>query len=152
MNVALVFANKTPYYPQYPDEDKFKRWKLFKGPLWLNFSDPTLLSTAASSSSFLSELSVNTTISDQDQWLELLVTGFSTSTFAAHPIHLHGHDFAILSQGDGPFDPSKVKRDNPPRRDVALLPKDGHLLIAFKIDNPGMPHHSLPLFYTSITN
>ena len=26
--------------------------------------------------------------------------------------------------------------DNPPRRDVALLPKGGYLIIAFKIDNP----------------
>ena len=27
--------------------------------------------------------------------------------------------------------------DNPPRRDVALLPKGGYLIIAFKADNPG---------------
>ena len=27
--------------------------------------------------------------------------------------------------------------DNPPRRDVALLPAGGYLIIAFKADNPG---------------
>ena len=30
-----------------------------------------------------------------------------------------------------------LKRDNPPRRDVALLPANGYLVIAFKSDNPG---------------
>ena len=37
------------------------------------------------------------------------------------------------------FDPSNVnlKLDNPPRRDVVLLPSDGYIVIAFKADNPG---------------
>ena len=30
-----------------------------------------------------------------------------------------------------------MKFDNPPRRDVALLPANGYLLLAFKTDNPG---------------
>ena len=30
-----------------------------------------------------------------------------------------------------------MKFDNPPRRDVALLPQGGYLIIAFKADNPG---------------
>jgi hypothetical protein len=140
LEVSLVPANTTPYYPQYPNEDGFRRWSLFKGPLWLNFSDPTILNTAASSHTFLSELSVNTSISSKDQWLELLITGPNdTGSFAAHPIHLHGHDFALLAQGNTSFDPNTavIKRDNPPRRDVALLPQNGYLLIAFKLDNPG---------------
>jgi hypothetical protein len=58
----------------------------------------------------------------------------------AHPIHLHGHDFAIISQGSKRFDPAnppKFNLENPPRRDVAMLPGNGHLVIAFKTDNPG---------------
>jgi hypothetical protein len=31
----------------------------------------------------------------------------------------------------------KLKLDNPPRRDVVLLPRDGFVIIAFKADNPG---------------
>jgi hypothetical protein len=55
-------------------------------------------------------------------------------------IHLHGHDFAILQQEeDMIYDPSKLKLnlDNPPRRDVVLLPNGGFVVIAFKTDNPG---------------
>jgi len=55
-------------------------------------------------------------------------------------IHLHGHDFAILQQEESmEFNAStyKPKFDNPPRRDVVLLPTDGFVVIAFKTDNPG---------------
>ena len=31
----------------------------------------------------------------------------------------------------------ELNRTNPPRRDVALLPANGYLIIAFKSDNPG---------------
>lgn len=144
MDVNLVFANTTPYFPQYPDTDGFRRWQMFKGPLWLNFSDPTILNTEGSTSTFQSQLLVDTKFSAKDQWVELLITGPPGITrIAAHPIHLHGHDFALLSQGNTTFNASTavIKRDNPPRRDVALLPRSGYLLIAFKVDNPGKSFH-----------
>ena len=58
-------------------------------------------------------------------------------------IHLHGHDFAILSQQFIPFNESHLTNglfnyDNPPRRDVALLPGTGYVAIAFRTDNPGV--------------
>lgn len=56
-----------------------------------------------------------------------------------HEIHLHGHDFAILQQNEGEKFPKglNLKKVNPPRRDVILLPTDGYVVIAFKTDNPG---------------
>jgi hypothetical protein len=62
------------------------------------------------------------------------------SNLVSYQIHLHGHDFAILQQETNQtYHPSllKLKRDNPPRRDVVLLPKGGFVVIAFKADNPG---------------
>ena len=60
----------------------------------------------------------------------------------AHPIHMHGHDFVILGQSTAHYDeketPKTFKYNNPPRRDVALLPAGGYLAIAFKPDNPGV--------------
>ncbi|KAF4456524.1 hypothetical protein F53441_1356 [Fusarium austroafricanum] len=61
----------------------------------------------------------------------------------AHPMHLHGHDFVLLAQGtnssqvDDPNNPITLKFDNPPRRDVALLPAGGYLIVAFRAENPG---------------
>lgn len=54
-------------------------------------------------------------------------------------IHLHGHDFAILQQSTQTYSPDRLNLtlNNPPRRDVVLLPANGFVVIAFKSDNPG---------------
>jgi hypothetical protein len=64
----------------------------------------------------------------------------------AHPIHWHGSDVVVLAQDTNPYDPSKSpanwKFDNPPRRDVVLVPAGGYIAIAFKPDNPGVSSQS----------
>jgi len=55
----------------------------------------------------------------------------------SHPIHLHGHDFYVLSAGNGSYTNQTLNLANPPRRDVATLPIAGYLVIAFVADNPG---------------
>jgi len=139
LTVEMITTTPPPYYP-----DNYTRFELHKGPLWLDFSAPTILHPAEDPSTWLAELSVNTT--SPDQWVELLIsaTNLTNSTgifpVVAHPIHLHGHDFALLAQSESRFNSSTVsiKRNNPPRRDVALLPAGGYLIIAFKADNPGI--------------
>ncbi|KAF5863352.1 hypothetical protein ETB97_010232 [Aspergillus alliaceus] len=70
-----------------------------------------------------------------NQWAMFIIT---TTLGVTHPIHLHGHDFFVLAQGVGPFSTnSTLQTRNPPRRDVAILPAGGHLVIAFPVDNPG---------------
>lgn len=57
-----------------------------------------------------------------------------------HPIHLHGHDFYVLDQQENAVwsgDVSRLKMDNPIRRDTAMLPVKGYLVLAFESDNPG---------------
>ena len=54
-------------------------------------------------------------------------------------MHLHGHDFVLLAQGNDTDQlPSAVLNfDNPPRRDTALVASGGYIVMAFKADNPG---------------
>ncbi|KAK5148967.1 hypothetical protein LTR04_000259, partial [Oleoguttula sp. CCFEE 6159] len=58
-----------------------------------------------------------------------------------HPIHLHGHDFFVLGAGAGTFDPTTYTTTlnfaTPPRRDTAIMPGGGWLVIAFNTNNPG---------------
>lgn len=57
-----------------------------------------------------------------------------------HPIHLHGHDFYVLDfaeNAEWSGDISRLKTDNPIRRDTATLPSRGYLVLAFESDNPG---------------
>ncbi|OOF96743.1 multicopper oxidase [Aspergillus carbonarius ITEM 5010] len=58
----------------------------------------------------------------------------------AHPIHLHGHDFAVLQYSTDKYNSSEnlnFTLQNPRRRDAVLLPLNGFIVIAFKTDNPG---------------
>ncbi|RWA09245.1 hypothetical protein EKO27_g5871 [Xylaria grammica] len=64
---------------------------------------------------------------------------FYNTTFA-HPLHLHGHDFQVLAAGSGPWD-GRIAVDAM-RRDTHLLPPNGHLVVQFETDNPGVwPFH-----------
>ncbi|EJD43445.1 hypothetical protein AURDEDRAFT_167523 [Auricularia subglabra TFB-10046 SS5] len=75
---------------------------------------------------------------DDSDWTYWIIQ----NTFPApHPIHLHGHDFNIISSGfNTTFDPKTAVLNwkNPVRRDTATLPGGGYLAIAFKLDNPGV--------------
>jgi len=124
------------------------RWSITDTPMWLDPSNPTLLNLA--NTTWNPEYDVVKYDYNADKGFVYMVISSgkvmgSTSTInrvaSPHPIHLHGHDFAIIGQGTTKYDPnttpSTFKLDNPPRRDVAMLPAGGYLAIAFKPDNPG---------------
>ena len=62
-----------------------------------------------------------------------------TANQVPHPMHMHGHDFWVIGQGDGTYDATTVSLTltDAPRRDVVLLPANGYIVIAFYTDNPG---------------
>lgn len=108
------------------------RWELNTTSMRVSWEDPTLLQiyndqTNVTGSSGVVELPY------QDEWVYLMI---NTTLAVTHPIHLHGHDFYVLAQGSGLWNGS-LTTSNPPRRDTAMLPKNGHLLLAFRTDNPG---------------
>ncbi|KAI9699786.1 MAG: hypothetical protein M1836_002821 [Candelina mexicana] len=129
--------------------DTFGRWAISDKPMWLNFSDPTILNLEKLH--WNPELALISDDSPEGSWIWLVITGNMTTSLiggkqfapVAHPLHLHGHDFALLQQSNETWDPVgqpgqfKPKFDNPPRRDVVLLPSGGFVVIAFKADNPG---------------
>lgn len=111
-------------------------------PLQINYSDPVMMHLDESTESFPPKWVVIPENYTETEWVYLILT-METSSLgtAAHPIHLHGHDFALLQQVEGKeYHPNRLnlKLDNPPRRDVVLLPQGGFVVIAFKADNPGI--------------
>lgn len=64
-------------------------------------------------------------------------------TPASHPMHLHGHNMQILHEGPGNYDGTSVVRpSNPQRRDVQMVRANGHFVMQFTLDNPGVwPFH-----------
>ncbi|KAG8531800.1 uncharacterized protein KY384_003436 [Bacidia gigantensis] len=130
----------------------FSRWDILDTPMWLNFSDPTI-DHIGDKNWNPAEYALITEDYERDSWVYIVMTVAGTDAQkkagkrvfvpVAHPMHLHGHDYIILAQEDRAFHPDDVKNgtfkyDNPTRRDVALLPRNGYLAVAFRTDNPGL--------------
>ena len=131
---------------------KLTRRSLFSASMWLEFGNPTI-NNINNASFHPDEYCLVPENHKSNEWVYLIISmsgqqakiaqNNSIVIQAAHPIHLHGHDFVILAQETIPYSTTHLtdgtfKYDNPARRDVALLPIGGYLAIAFRTDNPGI--------------
>ena len=60
-----------------------------------------------------------------------------------HPMHLHGHNFWVLAEGNGIWNGTVTNALNPQRRDVQIIRSGstddpGYLVLEFATDNPGI--------------
>jgi FtsP/CotA-like multicopper oxidase with cupredoxin domain len=113
-------------------------WTLGGVSFRANYNNPVLLLAQQGNLSYPAEWNVrnfgsNTTI-------RIIV---QNPTPASHPMHLHGHNMQILSEGSGTWDGSTIVNvNNPQRRDVQLVRASGYMVIQFEADNPGVwPFH-----------
>lgn len=121
----------------YYELDLVFHWTLRTKTLFVNWSDPTLMDIYNGDTSYPSESNV-VTLSSAGDWVYWIIQDLGLLD-VFHPLHLHGHDFYVLAQGEGPYIPGLVtlNTDNPPRRDTVTMYGNGYVAIAFKTDNPG---------------
>lgn len=83
-----------------------------------------------------------------NEWVYMYI---QTTSAQAHPMHLHGHDFWVLASGWGNVSTVAPSLNvlNAPRRDTAMVPGNGYLVIAFYTDNPGVSC-ILPLLFSLV--
>ncbi|KAL1966546.1 hypothetical protein VTN77DRAFT_4468 [Rasamsonia byssochlamydoides] len=109
-------------------------WYMNDTSMSVEWNNPTLLQIWNNDTTFSNTSSV-IELPTANEWAYIVIT---TTLAVPHPIHLHGHDFYILAQGTGTYNTSDlISLTNPPRRDTAILPASGYLVVAFKTDNPG---------------
>lgn len=127
----LNFATGGPWF----------QWTINGSSLEIDWDQPTLLRMTDGETSFPTDYNVVTVDkkkSNNEQEFVVLVIEDDTGFGVAHPVHLHGHDFWVLAQATGMYNgSSNFNLANPPRRDVATLPGNGYLAVAFALDNPG---------------
>lgn len=110
-------------------------WTMNKTSMRTAWEYPTLLQVSEGNDTWTSKQNL-IQLPTADEWVYLVVH----SPFAQdHPMHLHGHDFWVLASGYGNYDSGVgLQLKNAPRRDVAMMPASGYLVIAFKTNNPGV--------------
>ncbi|GJN25639.1 hypothetical protein PR202_gb13492 [Eleusine coracana subsp. coracana] len=73
--------------------------------------------------------------------VEVVFQSTATMQSDSNPMHLHGHDFFVLAQGHGNYDPVRdVRRYNlvdPLLKNTVQVPRLGWAAIRFVADNPG---------------
>ncbi|KAK4124430.1 multicopper oxidase [Parathielavia appendiculata] len=121
--------------------DSYFKWTINTSSLLLDWADPTMGQIFEGKSLFPTDynvVGVNASSGTDPEWAVLVIQDMS-SLRLAHPIHMHGHDFWVLAEQEGIFDGNTTVFNtvNPSRRDVATLPGNGYLAIAFQFDNPG---------------
>ncbi|RMZ79532.1 hypothetical protein DV737_g3373, partial [Chaetothyriales sp. CBS 132003] len=114
------------------------QWPLNFSSMQVTWQNPTLQRVLDSNFDFARDMNV-ITLPQANIWSIWVIQAVDTvAPPIPHPIHLHGHDFYVLGAGEGIFNNSQpLTYKNPPRRDVALLPASGYLVVAFITDNPG---------------
>jgi FtsP/CotA-like multicopper oxidase with cupredoxin domain len=99
----------------------------------VDWTDPTLLEVYRGHHSWPNASGV-VELPHKNVWTYVVI---ETSMSVPHPIHLHVHDFVVFAQGSGTYTGDVTTHTTPPKRDTAMLPEKGYLVIAFKTDNPG---------------
>ncbi|KAH7157936.1 multicopper oxidase-domain-containing protein [Dactylonectria estremocensis] len=118
-----------------PNSAGLFKWYLNSTSMLVDWGTPSLQSivngvTAFEDNDAVIELNV------ADQWVYFVI---ETNMPIPHPIHLHGHDYYVLAQGTGSYSSDVVlNTSNPPRRDTAMLPASGYLVMAWQANNPGV--------------
>ena len=114
------------------------QWNLNFTAMTVEWDKPTLEYVLTNNASYPADMNL-ITLPKANAWSYWVIQAVPTiAPPLPHPIHLHGHDFYVLGAGQGIFNNSQtLNYRNPPRRDVAMLPAGGYLVIAFITDNPG---------------
>jgi FtsP/CotA-like multicopper oxidase with cupredoxin domain len=120
--------------------DNLFRWYMNSTSFVSQWDYPTVLQVAEGNDTWSAEQHV-IKLPTANEWVYFII---ETAVDRPHPIHLHGHDFWVLAQGTGTYNSSTtLTLSNGPRRDVAMLPGDGYLVIAYYTDNPGVSLRTL---------
>ena len=73
--------------------------------------------------------------------VQIVFQNTGSVTFISDPIHIHGHDFNLVGQGFGNYDPNTDPQNfnlvNPQMLNTVVVPTGGWAAIRFVANNPG---------------
>lgn len=118
-------------------------WTMGASTFVSKWDDPTLLQVADGNTTWTEKQNMNV-FPNAGEWVYWV---FQSTTSQMHPMHIHGHDFWVLAQGNGTYEEGAVDLQlvDSPRRDTVQVQGHGYAVVAFRTDNPGV--RSLEPYY-----
>ncbi|KAL6705643.1 hypothetical protein ACN47E_006590 [Coniothyrium glycines] len=101
----------------------------------------TVLSTASNATNpVIYGGNTNAFVLAQNEVIEIVL---NNNDPGKHPFHLHGHAFQVVTRSEdeaGSYDPNNTTAPSstPMRRDTILVRPNGHIVLRFQSDNPGV--------------
>ncbi|KAF2170607.1 multicopper oxidase [Zasmidium cellare ATCC 36951] len=138
--LGTLQVNTTHAVTDYSNNDSMVVWALGQ-TIDVNWSEPTLSYIHSNTTQALPSLYNVLPTAPSGAWNYWLIQQPPNTTISAipHPIHLHGHDFFVLGQGNTTWEGNmtKLNFESPTRRDTSTIYGNGYLAIAYRSDNPG---------------
>ena len=128
----------------HENQTHFNLWWMNESSFRANYNHPILLLANMGNTSYPFDPQWNVYNFGNNNSVRVIV---ENHTPAAHPMHLHGHNFNVLSEGPIPWDGTINHIENTQRRDVQIIQpgsagQPSHLVIQYNTDNPGVwPFH-----------
>ncbi|ETN46362.1 uncharacterized protein HMPREF1541_00546 [Cyphellophora europaea CBS 101466] len=122
-------------------------YAFFNNITWVAPVVPTLYTVLSAPPSLLSNPTIygsntNTFVLPHMASVDIIVNNHDPGK---HPFHLHGHVFQTIIRSEeeaGDYDPNNVTDQDfpttPMRRDTVLIRPNGHMVLRFRADNPGV--------------
>ena len=112
-------------------------WSMNNQSFRANYDHPVLLLANLGNTSYPSDPQWNVYNFGTNSSVRIIL---KNEIAAAHPMHLHGHNFNVLAEGTGTtWDGTITHVQNTQRRDVQLLqPGPSYLVLQYNTDNPGV--------------
>ena len=114
-------------------------WTMNNSTFRTDYNDPILLAAQSGNDSYPYDPEWNVYDFGSNSSMRIIV---NNETPVTHPMHIHGHNMYMLSEGLGTWDGTVTNPSNPQRRDVQLMQTDGYMVFQIDADNPGVwPFH-----------
>lgn len=110
-------------------------WFMNGSSFHANYNNPILLLANAGNTSYPFNPEWNVFNFGTNNSVRIIIQNHSG---AAHPMHLHGHNFNVLAEGTGTWDGTIAHIQNTQRRDVQLVQPQGFIVVQYNTDNPGV--------------
>ncbi|KAG9724970.1 laccase-like multicopper oxidase, partial [Aureobasidium melanogenum] len=114
-------------------------WYMNNQTFVIDYNDPILLEAGLGNTDFQPERRVFDMGTNKTVRIIMQSVGFP----ASHPMHIHGFNMQVLSEGLGTWDGVSITNpSNPQRRDTQLVQPNGYLVVQIELDNWGLwPFH-----------
>ncbi|XVF76745.1 hypothetical protein PTKIN_Ptkin13bG0291100 [Pterospermum kingtungense] len=113
-----------------------------KPPIGFDYTNATIIGNSSNRALFFAPKATKVTKLKFNSTVEMILQNTAIVGVENHPMHIHGHNFHVLAQGFGNYNPATDRKKfnlvDPVMRNTIGVPVGGWAVIRFTANNPGV--------------